>query len=66
MAPGYLAFAGRANWVDQLGVMDAAWGSGDTVVPVPRIRVPHLIAWRCERCRLVLADYGAGAQFTPP
>ncbi len=65
MASGYLAFGGRANWVDDLGSIDTAVGTGDTIVGMPLVRFPHLPGWRCTKCRLALLDYGAGVLYTP-
>jgi len=67
MSAGYMAFGGRANWVGDLGTLDATPGQGDTIIGNfdRLVRIPHLRGWRCTKCGLALLDYGAGALFTP-
>ncbi len=62
-----MAFRGRANWVEELGWFDAAWFKGDTIVGVAdtMLSVPHLRAWRCLDCGMVLLDVGSGVIYSP-
>ena len=67
MGAGFIACAGRANWVDTMGTLDATPGQGETLINSTDIlvRIPHLRGWRCKKCRVALVDYGAGVVFSP-
>ncbi|MGP8077694.1 MAG: PF20097 family protein [Thermoplasmata archaeon] len=59
MAPGFLALAGRANWVTKVGAFDASIFKGETVVGNLDVFPTggHLRGWRCEGCGLMLLEY---------
>ena len=57
MTPGFLAFGGRVNWVDEIGFADASPLKGETVVAGMEIGFgfsAHREAHRCFACDLVL------------
>ena len=66
MSPGFVAFGGRTNWVDEIGINDAAWYKGEALVAfLDMTSTVHLQAWRCQKCALIVMDYGAGLLYSP-
>jgi len=66
MEPGFIATAGRLNWVTELGTLDSAVGVGEPIIRAvdSAVKISHLRAWRCTNCRLILVDYGLGVIHT--
>ena len=60
MDPGFLASSGYMAWVTRLGTLDATWG-GEAIIGLGDLMgTPHLRAWRCFDCQLLLVDLGLG------
>lgn len=62
MAPGFLAFLGRMNWVDRIGLLDASVFKGDTIAGTLDTfgATGHFKGWRCARCQAITLDVAAG------
>jgi hypothetical protein len=62
MEQGFMSVDPTVKWVDSLGWPGSSAFQGEPLIGIGDTFpiTPHLRAWRCSKCGLILIDYGAG------